>query len=130
MLKIILYALYYLAMLGAPLTLYIVFPDAGVLDLTSVVPAMITALMIWQAHNYGKQEPKSESEAVKLRQRAYLSCLSHAYLIFAPLNFPLVFFLNAWGKSLALIPFIGAAFAGTLFYKLKEKRTKNKEDNA
>ena len=128
MLKIILYVVYYLAMLGAPLSLFIVFPDAGVFDLTSVVPVMIAALMVWQAYNYGKQEPKSENEEVKMRQRAYLSCLSHAYLIFAPLNFPLVFFLNAWGKSLALIPFLGAAFAGTLFYKIKEGKQQKTED--
>ena len=129
MIKILLYTLYYLAMLGAPLSLFIVFPDAGIFDLTSIVPVIITALMIWQSHNYGKQEPKSENEDVRARQRAYLSCLSHAYLIFAPLNFPLVFFLNAWGKSLALIPFLGAAFAGTFFYKMKEKKSEKKSLN-
>ena len=126
--KILLYTLYYLAMLGAPLSLYIIFPNAGIFDLTSVVPAIITVLMIWQAHNYGKQEPKSEDEEVRLRQKTYLNCLSHSYLIFAPLNFPLIFFLNAWGKSLALIPFLGAAFAGTFFYKSKEKREAKKNE--
>ena len=135
MVKIFLYVLYYLAMLGAPLSLYIVFPDAGIFDLTSMVPIIITVLMVWQAYNYGKQESKSENEEVRARQKAYLTCLSHAYLIFAPLNFPLIFFLNAWGKSLALIPFLGAAFAGTLFYKAKEKRAAKKaadntKDNA
>ena len=122
MLKIILYSIYYLAMLGAPLTLYIVFPEAGVLDFTSIVPMIVSVLMVWQAYNYGKQEPRSENEEVKLRQKTYLKCLSHSYLIFAPLNFPLIFFLNAWGKSLSLVPFLGAAFAGALFYKIKEKK--------
>ena len=68
MIKIILYTLYYLAMLGAPLTLYVIFPSAGIFDLTSIVPLIITVLMIWQAYNYGKQEPKSESEEVRARQ--------------------------------------------------------------
>ena len=89
---------------------------------------MISALMVWQAYSYGKQEPKSENEEVKARQKTYLKCLAHAYLIFAPFNFPLVFFLNAWGKSLALIPFLGAAFAGTFFFKFKEKRNSNKDN--
>ena len=128
MIKKILYVLYYLAMLGAPLALFILFPEAGTLDLTSIVPVIISALMIWQSYNYSKQEPRSESEEVRARQKAYLTCLSHAYLIFAPLNFSLIFFLNAWGKSLALIPFLGAAFAGTLFYKAKEKKEKKNED--
>ena len=128
MIKKILYVLYYLVMLGAPLSLFIIFPEAGIFDLTSIVPVIISALMVWQSYNYSKQEPKSESEEVKARQKAYLTCLSDAYLIFAPLNFSLIFFLNAWGKSLALIPFLGAAFAGTLFYKMKEKRAaKNAE---
>lgn len=122
MIKILLYSLYYAVMLGAPLTLFIVFPDAATFDFTSIVPMMITVLMIWQAFNYSKQEPRSENEDVKKRQKTYLSSLSHAYLIFAPFNFPLIFFLGAWGKSLSLIPFLGAAFAGTLFYKIREKK--------
>ena len=120
--RVILYAVYYLAMLGAPLSLFIIFPSAATFDFTSIVPMIVSVLMVWQAYNYGKQEPRSENEEVKLRQKTYLKCLSHSYLIFAPLNFPLIFFLNAWGKSLSLVPFLGAAFAGALFYKIKEKK--------
>ena len=126
MLKKILYAVYYTVMLGAPAALFFFFPDAAVFDLTSIVPVMITVLMVWQAYSYSKSEPRSESEEVRERQRIYLQCLVHSYLIFAPLNFPLIFFLNAWGKSLALIPFLGAAFAGTLFYKMGEKKKEKK----
>ena len=128
MFKIILYSIYYAVMLGTPLTLFIFFPDAGTFDFTSIVPVMIAALMVWQAYNYGKQEPKSENAEVRERQKVYLACLSHAYIVFAPFNFPLVFFLGAWGKSLSLIPFLGAAFAGSLFYKMREKKNESKSD--
>ena len=130
MIRIILYALYYLVMLGAPMTLYIFFPDAGIFDLTSAVPIIIAALMVWQAYSYSKQEPRAEDEAVKERQKIYLRCLCHSYLIFAPFNFPLIFFLNAWGKSLSLIPFLGAAFAGSLFYRLREKKEKKTDTSS
>ena len=129
MLKIILYSIYYAVMLGAPLTLFIFFPDAGTFNFTSIVPILITALMLWQSYNYGKQEPKSENEDVKKRQKLYLSCLSNAYLICAPLNFPLFFFLGAWGKSLSLIPFLGAAFLGSFLFKMREKKNKPETDS-
>ena len=130
MLKIVLYSVYYLVMLGAPLSLSIIFPDARVLDLTSAVPILVFALMVWQAYGFKTRKIYAEDEAVRKRQKDYLLCITHAYLIFAPLNFPLIFFLKAWGKSLSLIPVLGAAIAGTMFYKSREKKRAKAESES
>ena len=129
MLTIILYTAYYAAVLGGSVLLAFLFPSSVVFDWTSVVPLLVAALMLWQAYSlYTSHGKKTESDGKTAESAEYIRCVVHSYLLFTPFCFPLIFFLNSWGKSLSILPFLLAVFAGAWVYK--QRRSKRDRSTA
>ncbi len=130
MIIMLLYIIYYAAVLGTSVLLAFLFRDSVVFDWTSLVPFLVAALMLWQAYSlytsYGK---KTEDNGSTSESADYILCVVHSYLIFTPFCFPLMFFLNSWGKSLSILPFLLAIFAGAAVYKRRRAKRESKKLN-
>lgn len=129
MLKVVLYIIYYAAVLGISVLFAFLFPSAVVFDWTSIVPLLVAALMLWQAWSlYTSHVKKAEAGGATAEAADYILCVVHSYLIFTPFCFPLMLFLNAWGKSLAILPFLLAIFAGAAAYKRRRRKREAKAE--
>lgn len=121
MLYVILYSIYYLAAIGGVTAMAICFYDATVLGMTSLVPGGIAALMLYQAYSFYKKRQFLIAGGVDTREvreaGIFMMTLVHTYLILTPTVFPLIPFLDAWGKCLAMIPFFLASVLGALAYR-------------
>lgn len=125
MLTVFLYIIYYCAVLGGMIALSFIFQSAVIFDLTSAVPILVSALMLWQAYSLHKNHAKLGTDDEKQMEiNDYIRCVSHSYLVCTPLCFPMIFFLSSWGKSISILPFLIAIIAGGAVYK-KRKRARD-----
>ena len=131
MLYVILYSVYYLAAIAGVTVAAVFFYDSTVLDMTSLVPAAIGALMLFQAYSFYKRREALLASGVdtpEVREAGiFMKTLVHTYILLTPTVFPLIPFLDAWGKCLAMIPFFLSSVLGALFYRRGANRRLAKE---
>ena len=130
MLTVILYAIYYCLMLGGMILLSFLFSGIAVFDASSVIPILVVLLMLWQAYSLNKHHSKKDAEDEKqLEINDYIRCVTHSYLICAPLCFPMIFFLTAFGKSISVLPLLIAMISGGAVYKRRKLARDAKKEN-
>ncbi|MBO5946168.1 MAG: hypothetical protein J6Q69_06115 [Clostridia bacterium] len=134
MIYAILYSIYYLAAIGGVCAAAICFYDATVLGMTSLVPGGIAALMLYQAYSFYKKRQLLLAGGVDTREvreaGIFMATLVHTYLLLTPTVFPLIPFLDAWGKCLAMLPFFLASVIGALAYRRGANRRAKEEAEA
>ena len=123
------FGVYYLIHTILNIALLIFFSSSINLQLMSILPAFLFAMMLMQAcllksSSNDVSEPDtafSVSDTVRLtndEQEKLYSFLKHSFLTFAPLQIPIIFFLPIYWKFIAILPYFLAHTVGSVCFRV------------